>query len=100
MSDTTIKHYDAIFTVNVKGVLFTVQKALALMPDGGSIILNASIFGSKGPEGWSVYEGPHLLRTARDEGGAVRLRPRHIQQPVQPGRGGEACADRIHAEAA
>jgi NAD(P)-dependent dehydrogenase (short-subunit alcohol dehydrogenase family) len=51
----TEEHYDAIFTVNVKGVLFTVQKALALMPDGGSIVLNASIFGSKGPAGWSVY---------------------------------------------
>jgi len=45
----TEEHYDAIFNVNVKGVLFTVQKALGLMPDGGSIILNASIFGSKGP---------------------------------------------------
>jgi NAD(P)-dependent dehydrogenase (short-subunit alcohol dehydrogenase family) len=53
--DITEEHYDTIFTINVKGVLFTVQKALALMPDGGSIILNASIFGSRGPEGWSVY---------------------------------------------
>jgi NAD(P)-dependent dehydrogenase (short-subunit alcohol dehydrogenase family) len=51
----TEKHYDAIFNVNVKGVLFTVQKALTLMPDGGSIILNASIFGSQGPAEWSVY---------------------------------------------
>ena len=38
--------YDAIFDVNVKGVLFTVQKALALMPNGASIILNASIVAS------------------------------------------------------
>jgi NAD(P)-dependent dehydrogenase (short-subunit alcohol dehydrogenase family) len=51
----TEEHYDAIFDVNVKGLLFTVQKALALMPDGGAIILNASIFGSKGPAEWSVY---------------------------------------------
>jgi len=51
----TEQHYDAIFNVNVKGLVFTVQKALALMPDGGSIVLNASIFGSKGPAGWSVY---------------------------------------------
>src|SRR5262249_41456578 len=36
----TEEHYDAIFDVNVKGLLFTVQKALALMPDGGAIILN------------------------------------------------------------
>ena len=40
--------YDAIFDINVKGVLFTVQKALSLLPDGASIILNASIVASKG----------------------------------------------------
>jgi len=51
----TEQHYDAIFDVNVKALLFTVQKALALMPDGGAVILNASIVGSKGLAGWSVY---------------------------------------------
>jgi NAD(P)-dependent dehydrogenase (short-subunit alcohol dehydrogenase family) len=44
----TEEHYDSIFDINVKGVLFTVQKALPLMPDGASIILNASIVASKG----------------------------------------------------
>jgi len=38
----TEEHYDSIFDINVKGLLFTVQKALALMPDGASIILNVS----------------------------------------------------------
>src|SRR5207302_7123447 len=51
----TEEHYDAIFDVNVKGLLFTVQKALALLPDGGAIILNASIVASKGYAEWSVY---------------------------------------------
>jgi NAD(P)-dependent dehydrogenase (short-subunit alcohol dehydrogenase family) len=51
----TEEQYDAMFNVNVKGLLFTVQKALPLVPDGGAIILNASIFGSKGPADWSVY---------------------------------------------
>jgi NAD(P)-dependent dehydrogenase (short-subunit alcohol dehydrogenase family) len=41
--------------INVKGVLFTVQKALALMPDGGAIILNASMVGSEGFSANSVY---------------------------------------------
>src|SRR5215470_14662162 len=41
--------YDAIFDTNVKGLVFTVQKALPLMPDGASIVLNASIVASKGP---------------------------------------------------
>src|SRR2546425_7101604 len=40
--------YDSIFDINVKGVLFTVQRALPLLPDGAAIILNASIVGSKG----------------------------------------------------
>src|SRR5271167_2260835 len=40
--------YDSIFNTNVKGLLFTVQKALPLLPDGASIILNASIVASRG----------------------------------------------------
>src|SRR5882724_8495111 len=51
----TEEHYDSIFNANVKGLLFTVQKALPLMPDGASIILNASIVASKGLPEWSVY---------------------------------------------
>jgi NAD(P)-dependent dehydrogenase (short-subunit alcohol dehydrogenase family) len=47
--------YDSTFNINVKGVLFTVQMALPLMPDGASIILNASIVGSKGLAANSVY---------------------------------------------
>ena len=53
--DITEEHYDSIFGANVKGLLFTVQKALPLMPDGASIILNASIVASKGLPDWSVY---------------------------------------------
>jgi NAD(P)-dependent dehydrogenase (short-subunit alcohol dehydrogenase family) len=44
----TEEHYGTLFTINVKGLLFTVQKALPLLPDGASIILNASIVASKG----------------------------------------------------
>src|SRR5207237_10445170 len=52
----TEEHYDSLFNSNLKGLLFTVQKALPLLPDGASIILNASIVASKAiaPE-WSVY---------------------------------------------
>jgi NAD(P)-dependent dehydrogenase (short-subunit alcohol dehydrogenase family) len=49
------EHYDGMFDANVKGVLFTVQKALPLIPDGGSIILNASIVSIKGFGASSVY---------------------------------------------
>ena len=51
----TEEHYDSIFNTNVKGLLFTVQKALPLMPDGGSIILNASIVSIKGFPAFSIY---------------------------------------------
>jgi NAD(P)-dependent dehydrogenase (short-subunit alcohol dehydrogenase family) len=51
----TEDHYDSLFNTNVKGLLFTVQKALPLLPDGASIILNASIVASKGFAEWSVY---------------------------------------------
>src|ERR671924_532868 len=46
----TEEHFDKIFNINIKGLLFTVQKALPLFQDGGSVILNASIVGSKGLE--------------------------------------------------
>jgi NAD(P)-dependent dehydrogenase (short-subunit alcohol dehydrogenase family) len=49
------EHFDKAFHINVKGLLFTVQKALPLFTDGGSIILNASIAASKGTEAGSVY---------------------------------------------
>jgi NAD(P)-dependent dehydrogenase (short-subunit alcohol dehydrogenase family) len=47
--------YERIFSTNVKGVIFSVQTALPLMPDGGSIILTGSVVGSKGNPANSVY---------------------------------------------
>ena len=55
LGEITENHYDSLFNINVKGLLFTVQKALPLMPDGASIILNASIVASKGLSSNSVY---------------------------------------------
>ncbi len=49
------EQYERIFGTNVKGVIFTVQEALPLMPDGSSIILNGSVVGSKGLPATSVY---------------------------------------------
>ena len=51
----TEEHFDKIFDTNVKGLLFTVQKALPLLPNGASIILNASIVASTGNPAFSVY---------------------------------------------
>ena len=55
LGSITESHFDKIFNINVKGLLFTVQKALPLFQDGGSIILTASINSSKGFETSTVY---------------------------------------------
>jgi NAD(P)-dependent dehydrogenase (short-subunit alcohol dehydrogenase family) len=51
----TEQFYDSIFDINVKGVLFTVQKALPLLKEGASVILCSSVVGSKGLPMNSVY---------------------------------------------
>ena len=51
----TAEHFDLLFDINVKGVVFTVQKLLPLLSDGASIILNASVAADRGREGTSVY---------------------------------------------
>ena len=61
-------HYDSSFNINVKGVLFTVQKALPLLPDGASIILNASIVASKGLPETSVYNATKAAVRSRGHG--------------------------------
>src|SRR4051812_37262653 len=55
LGSITEEHFDREFGINVKGLLFTVQKALPLFNDGGSIILNASIVSIKGMAAFSVY---------------------------------------------
>jgi NAD(P)-dependent dehydrogenase (short-subunit alcohol dehydrogenase family) len=55
LGEITEEHYDSIFGINVKGLLFTVQKALPLMSKGGSIILNGSVVALKGFANLSVY---------------------------------------------
>jgi NAD(P)-dependent dehydrogenase (short-subunit alcohol dehydrogenase family) len=51
----TAEHFDKLFNINVRGTLFTVQKALPLLKDGGSIILNGSVASVKGTAGFGVY---------------------------------------------
>jgi NAD(P)-dependent dehydrogenase (short-subunit alcohol dehydrogenase family) len=55
LGEISEKHFDKIFDIDVKGLLFTVQKALPIFHDGGSIILMASIGASKGSAELSVY---------------------------------------------
>jgi NAD(P)-dependent dehydrogenase (short-subunit alcohol dehydrogenase family) len=89
------KFYDLHFDANVKGLFFAVQKALPLMNDGGSIILNASIATVKGFPGISVYSATKaavrsFARTWTNELRERRIRvnaisPGHIDTPIFEG---------------
>jgi NAD(P)-dependent dehydrogenase (short-subunit alcohol dehydrogenase family) len=79
-------HFDKTFAVNVKGLLFTVQKAVPLFKDGGSIILNSSIAASKGVEGFSVYSASKAAVRSFARTWTVDLRHRKIRvNAVSPG---------------
>jgi len=79
-------HYDSIFDGNVKGMLFTVQKALPLMPDGASIILNASVVGSKGLPSNSVYSATKAAIRSFARTWTTDLKARHIRvNAISPG---------------
>ncbi len=78
--------YDSIFDINVKGLLFTVQKALPLLPDGASIILNASIVASKGLSSNSVYSATKAAVRSFARTWTTDLRDRRIRvNAVSPG---------------
>ncbi|MCK0207994.1 SDR family oxidoreductase [Starkeya koreensis] len=55
LGEITLEHYEQTFDVNVKGVIFTVQKALPLLKDGASIILTGSTTGVMGTPAFSIY---------------------------------------------
>src|SRR5256712_12950204 len=82
----TEEFYDSIFDINVKGVLFTVQKALPLLSDGASIILNASVVGSKGFASNSVYSATKAAVRSFARTWTSDLKDRHIRvNAVSPG---------------
>ncbi|MFL6461953.1 MAG: SDR family NAD(P)-dependent oxidoreductase, partial [Nitrososphaeraceae archaeon] len=82
----TEAHFDKIFSVNVKGLLFTVQKALPLFHDGGSIILNGSVGGSKGVETTSIYSATKAAIRSFARTWTVDLKHRKIRvNVISPG---------------
>ncbi len=84
--DISEEHYDSIFNINVKGLFFTVQKALPLLPNGASIILNASIVGSKGLPENSVYSATKAALRSFARTWTTDLKDRHIRvNAVSPG---------------
>lgn len=87
LGQITEEHYDALFNSNVKGVLFTVQKALPRLSDGASIILTTSIVASKaiGPE-WTIYSATKAAVRSFARTWTTGLKDRRIRvNAVSPG---------------
>jgi NAD(P)-dependent dehydrogenase (short-subunit alcohol dehydrogenase family) len=86
LGSITESHFDKIFSINVKGLLFTVQKALPLFRDGGSISLTASVAGSKGYEGSTVYSATKAAIRSFARSWTVDLKHRKIRvNAISPG---------------
>jgi len=87
LGSITEELYDSIFNINVKGLLFTVQKALPLLPDGASIILNASTAASTAPSPeWSVYNATKAAVRSFARSWTTDLKERRIRvNAVSPG---------------
>jgi NAD(P)-dependent dehydrogenase (short-subunit alcohol dehydrogenase family) len=71
--------FDATFNVNVRGTLFTVQKALPLLRDGASLILNGSVVSVRGNPGASVYAASKAALRSFARTWTVELKSRHIR---------------------
>jgi NAD(P)-dependent dehydrogenase (short-subunit alcohol dehydrogenase family) len=86
LEEITEAHFDKTFNINVKGLLFTVQKSLPLFQDGGSIILNASIASSKEFEAFSVYNATKAAIRSFARTWTVNLKHRKIRvNAISPG---------------
>jgi NAD(P)-dependent dehydrogenase (short-subunit alcohol dehydrogenase family) len=86
LGEISEEHFDKIFDINVKGLLFSVQKALPILQDGSSIILNASVGSSKGIEETSVYSAAKAAVRSFARTWTTDLRHRKIRvNAISPG---------------
>ena len=86
LGQITEAHFDKTFGVNVKGTLFTVQKALPLLPDGASIVINGSMVSIKGVPAFSVYAATKAAVRSFARSWSVDLKARKIRvNIVSPG---------------
>ena len=86
LGEISEEHFDKIFDINVKGLLFSVQKALPILQDGSSIILNASVGSSKGIEETSVYSAAKAAVRSFARTWTADLRHRKIRvNAISPG---------------
>jgi NAD(P)-dependent dehydrogenase (short-subunit alcohol dehydrogenase family) len=82
LGEITEEHFDAAFSLNAKGTLFTVQKALPLFNDGGSIFMTGSNASLRGYPDWSVYAGSKAVLAAYARVWVSELRDRKIRVNV------------------
>jgi NAD(P)-dependent dehydrogenase (short-subunit alcohol dehydrogenase family) len=86
IGEVTEEHFDKTFDLNVRGTLFTVQKALPLMVDDGSIIMNGSIAGVKGFPAFGVYNASKAAVRSFARTWTVDLKARRIRvNVISPG---------------
>ena len=94
------EHFDKLFDINVKGTLFTVQKALPLLNDGGSIILTGSVASVKGTPAFGVYGATKAAVRNFVRAWTVELKDRRIRSNVlSPGPTDTPAVDRQPADA-
>lgn len=82
LGEITEEQFDAAFGLNARGTLFTVQKALPLFNDGGSIFMTGSNASQKGYPGWSVYAGSKAVQQAYARVWLAELKDRRIRVNV------------------
>jgi NAD(P)-dependent dehydrogenase (short-subunit alcohol dehydrogenase family) len=86
LESITEEHFDKAFNVNVKGLLFTVQKALPLLPEGASIVLNASSATTIGNPAFSVYSATKAAVRSFARNWTLDLKDRKIRvNAISPG---------------
>jgi NAD(P)-dependent dehydrogenase (short-subunit alcohol dehydrogenase family) len=100
LGEITEAQFDAAFSLNARGTLFTVQKALPLLNDGGSILMTGSNASQKGFPGWSVYAGSKAVQQAWARVWLAELKDRRIRVNVlTPGQVATAKQQELFDEA-
>jgi NAD(P)-dependent dehydrogenase (short-subunit alcohol dehydrogenase family) len=99
LGEITEEQFDTTFGLNARGTLFTVQKALPLFNDGGSILLTGSSASLKGYPGWSVYAGSKAVQQAWARVWLAELKDRRIRVNVlTPGQVATAKQEELFDE--
>jgi NAD(P)-dependent dehydrogenase (short-subunit alcohol dehydrogenase family) len=99
LGEITVEQFDAAFWLNARGTLFTVQKALPLLNDGGSIFMTGSNASLRGFPGWSVYAGSKAVQQAWARVWLAELKDRRIRVNVlTPGQVATAKQEEVFDE--